>query len=338
MLVAVTLLLGVGNNSGALAQEGGSVSIANPTDGETVSGLLIMTGSMDFTDFLRYEVYLKSGDQMIWTATVFTPVVEADLARLDTRTVLDGTYQLIIRQVKTDSGYDEYPGPTIHIKNNLSAPQPYPEIEASPLYAVSGKAVARIKNCSNQQLKFDYHSPAGFCSGGDFTVAAKVPNSTICTYTDVLLIPCTYRGTASGQGNGDGATYDLIVLPGKVYEFNYPGANQLFYGDVEAEEMVSTLSSNIATTASIETNEVPDSEPVVIQIEPPVVTEPETMPAGPVAAVPVATPVPAVSESVLPEAGGEREANMSVVIMAGGLLFFLVVGGVMAVRRRNYVA
>ena len=60
-----TTLLALMLSGGARAQGQELVNISNPPEGGTVSGLIAVTGSAVFPDFLKYEVFLKSGDQFL---------------------------------------------------------------------------------------------------------------------------------------------------------------------------------------------------------------------------------------------------------------------------------
>jgi hypothetical protein len=190
VILGMTLLVA---NRNVSAQGAETVDISSPAEGEIVSGVTLVTGTVDFGDFLKYEIFLKSGTQMIWAATVYAPVINGNLARLDTRTYPDGMYQLIIRTVKTDSNYNEHIGPTFIIENNLGAPLPYPEVESSLLYPPEAGALVRVQNCSGNNLEFDYHSAQGFCSADELLVDYKDQDSPTCPYVDLLVIPCEYQ-------------------------------------------------------------------------------------------------------------------------------------------------
>src|SRR6185295_16969296 len=121
LILAVILLLGFGQAATVGAQnQTDNVSIANPVNGATVTGLITITGVVSFPDFLKYEIFLKPDKgEMFWVATTYAPVINGNLARFDTRTYLNGSYQMIIRQVHSDSNYTEAVGPTITIDNEL---------------------------------------------------------------------------------------------------------------------------------------------------------------------------------------------------------------------------
>lgn len=338
IVVAVVgvLFVIVSSGAGVRAQEMETVYITNPAEGSTVSGLVIVTGAVDFPDFMKYEVFLRTGDQMVWVATVYAPVINGNLARLDTRTFPDGIYQLIIRTVHTDSNYDEFVGPTFTIENNLGAPLPYPEVESSYLYPPVAGALARIKNCSGDNLEFDYMSPDGFCSAADLWIKFKAQDSPICPTTDVLLIPCEYRGTAIGQGQPRGATYSFVAEAGKIYELIYPGGDKLYINQLPGDERAST-----------DTGGLDPDDPARLQPPPQITDETTDAPqstldtgaatSAPAAVAPTA-PAGASDESkpMLPVSGQGRESRLPVAAAGVGFILLLVVGGVVAVRKRSY--
>jgi hypothetical protein len=334
MVVAILVLLALGMGTVALAQGGETVYITTPSDGQSLSGLVTVTGAVDFPDFQKYELYLKTGDEMVWAATVFAPVINGNLAFLDTRTFPDGAYQLIVRMVRNDSNYTEYRGPSFYIESNLGAPLPAPEMDSSPLYPPVSGAVARVRNCGGDTLKFDYHSPDGFCSGGSFTVPYKQADSPFCPYQDVLLIPCEYRGTAQGEGQPKGATYSFVAEAGRIYELNYPGGDVIYIGEVEGDERAST-----------DTGGLDPGDPA--RMQPPAAaagedaemaaTESEAAPQPVAAATPVQA-APAQTDSMLPVSGQGTEDRTEFIAVAGGLILLLIIGGVVATRRRGYTA
>jgi hypothetical protein len=285
-----------------LAQDAATVEITSPADGATVSGIIEVVGSVDFPDFQKYEIFLKVGDNLIWGATVFTPVMDGVLARLDTKIFEDGSYQLIVRQVRTDFNYDDFAGPTITLENNLGAPNPFPEVPSSPLYPPFAGALIRIENCSGVDLEFDYAAAEGTCSPStlqlplaqDFWIMARPQGDPLCTTIDVLLIPCEYRGTAWGSGEDRAVNYSYIFEHGKVYEILYPGGAQLFI------------------------NEIPGDDPT---------------PSAMVAPSPKKA-APAPKEQALPITGRiTAEPKILFAALAIGLISFMVLGGVLAMRQ-----
>lgn len=321
-LLAGLVLLVPQYGTQAWAQEEGTTYITSPADGETVSGLITVTGAADFDDFLKYEVLLKSGDDRAWAATVYAPVVNGNLARIDTRTYLDGVYQLVIRQVNSDSNYTDYVGPTINIQNGLGAPLPHPEIESSFLYAPEGAALARVKNCSGRNMEFDYIGE-GSCSAGNLWIMPKEQDSPVCTSVDILLQPCEYRGTAVGEGETRGVSYSFVAEAGKIYQLDFPGGDRLFIGEIPGDERAST-----------DTGGTPRDNPAVAQ--PPATAQPtqaQTTKAGGSSSA-SAAPQP----DVLPVSGQGQVSNLAFITAAVSLILLLIVGGVLAVRKRRLTA
>jgi hypothetical protein len=335
MLVGLVVLLVLAASTTILAQQGETVYLTTPTAGQTVSGLVTVTGAVDFADFQKYELFLKTGEQLVWAATVYAPVINGDLAFLDTRTFPDGAYQLVVRMVRNTSNYTEFMGPTFYIENNLGAPLPYPEIDSSPLYPPVSGAVARIRNCSGHTLEFDYHSPTGFCSGGNLSVMFKDQNSPVCPYQDVLLVPCEYRGTATGQGELRGAGYSFVAEAGKIYELNYPGGDVIYIAEVEGDERAATDLGGLVPGDPARQQPVPaavtETTAAMEQSPPPA----DVSTSAPAVAAPIA---PARVDTMLPESGQASRPQTAFVIAAAGLILLLIVGGVVAARRRGYPA
>lgn len=332
--VVVALLLLIATAT-ALAQFGETVVVASPTQGQSISGIVTMTGTVDFPDFVKYELFLKSGERMLWAATVYAPVINGNLARLDTRTFPDGAYQLVIRQVRSDSNYTEFLGPTFYIENNLGAPLPYPEVSSGVLYPPLAGALARIKNCSGNNLEFDYHATQGFCSGDNLWIMPKETNSPVCPFVDVLLIPCEYRGTAVGQGEPKGAGYSFVAEAGKIYELTYPGGDRIFIGEVAGDERA------VTDTGGLPYNDPARGQPVsgaqdIAQSQPAQSAEAKPAVVVATAAPAQAAPAPATTETVLPESGRGSGSNLPFVVAGTGVILLLVVGGVAAARKRPH--
>lgn len=322
--IAAILLLTVGSSSSVLAQDE-EIVITSPLDGETIAGLTPITGTIDFPDFLKFELFLKSGEQLIWVSTVSSPVTDNVLAFFDSRNVLDGTYQFVIRKVNPDSNYTDELGPTIVIENKLGAPQPYPEVESSPLYSPASGALARVRNCSGDPLEFDYHSPDGFCSGDDLWINPKLQDSPVCPYVDIRLIPCEYQGTAIGMGEPRGNSYSFVAEEGKTYELTYPGGDRFFIGEVtDFEDRIQSVLDTIGAT--IPTPAAAASTPAVTPV------------AGATPAVVTAQSAAAPVETILPETGRGTPTRLAFIIVAGGLILSLVIGGVVAARKRGQVS
>ncbi len=329
VIAAVVLLLAVVGGQ-VLAQESGTVDIANPAAGETVSGLITVAGTVTFPDFLKYELFLKRGEELIWAATVYSPVVQGNLARLDTRTFIDGSYQLVIRQVGTNSQYVDILGPTFTINNSLGAPLPFPEVEPNFLYPVEDKALVRVRNCSGEDLSFDYGSPEGFRESGQINLPPK-PETAICPFTDLALQPAEYRGTGKGGGQAEGITYSFMAEAGKVYQIIYngpaAGANELYIGPIEGDEP-----DRISMPAPAATP-VAGAAPAV-----------DTIVAPPTTAAPAVSDPGASGEALgktqamLPVSGQGSESRTAFVVAGVVLILLLVAGGVWAANKRNYTA
>lgn len=328
--LAVILVLGLGQPAPVRAQDQpGNVLIATPANGSTVSGLITVTGAVAFPDFLKYEIFLKPGKgDLLWVATTYAPVINGNLARFDTRTYQNGSYQMIIRQVHSDSNYTEVAGPTITIDNELGAPLPYPEIEPSYLYPPEKYALVRLKNCSGVQLAFDYNSPQGFHSADNLILKAKGQDTTYCPFEDFVLIPGEYRGSATGQGE-NAYTYSFQAEVGKVYELIYngqgAGRNQFIINYVQGDKRASgdtggTQSPGSAVAAAPTQTPVP----VAAAIAPAVVSAP---------AVPA--DVPAQNKSVLPVTGEGEPSKLPFVLIGLAALLFIVGGGVLLVMWRS---
>jgi hypothetical protein len=329
IVIVGILLLTASSSAGVMAQGRETAEITGPTEGSTVSGQIIITGTIDFPDFMKYELFLKTGEGLIWAATVYAPVINGNLARLDTRTYADGIYQLIIRTVRTDSNYNEYTGPSFIIDNGQGAPLPYPEIESSFLYQPVAGAIARVKNCGGDNLGFTYGSPQGFCSADDLWLEYKPQDSPICPYVDILLIPCEYRGTAQGEGQPEGTTYSFVAEKGKIYELIYTTGKPVYIAEIEGDER-----------ASADTGDLDREDPARSQaVETAVTSTPESAaaPAGEEAA-PTAAPTPNGEDSVLPVSGQGRTSQTSFIVVALGFILLLIVGGVVAIRKRAYPA
>lgn len=325
------------------AQQGATVHITNPAEGEIVSGLVIVKGTVDFNDFMKYEILLKSGDQLIWVATGYAPVINGNLARMDSRIFLDGAYQMVIRMVRTDSNYTDHLGPNFMIENELGAPQRYPEVASNYLYPPVAGSLFRIKNCSGNNLEIDYHSPQGFCSAGDLWISPKHQHSDHCPYVDTLLIPgCLYRGTAKGEGEAKGVGYNFQAEAGKVYQLDFGGGMTFYVGEVQPDERAESDLGGLepgdpARQQALSQPPAPSEE---AEAETAASAAPQpTATAAPQAAMVAPTAAPPSAENgdpMLPVSGQAAESRSIFVVVAAGFILFLVVGGVVAALKRNY--
>lgn len=316
MVLAILVTLGVGNTPGAQAQEG-TVYITTPASGSAVTGLVTVTGAASFADFLKYEIFLKPGKgDLLWVATVYAPVIDGNMARFDTRTYQNGTYEMIIRQVKGDSNYTDVAGPMITVDNPEGAPLPYPEIEPNYLYPTEKYALVRVKNCSGVNLDFDYNSPDGFRSSGNFSIASKGENTTYCPFEDMVLIPGQYRGTATGQGE-KAFSYSFQAEVGQVYELIYngegAGRNQFLVNYIKGDQRASTDKAGIAVAAAA--------------VEPAKVSEPAQ--AAPASAE------PAQNKSVLPVTGQGETPKLPFILVGVAALIFVIGGGILTLLWRK---
>ena len=342
-LIVLLFLLLISVNTNVLAEGGETVYITSPAEGESLVGVITITGAVGFQDFQKYELFLKTGDEMLWAATIYAPVINGNLARLDTRIFPDGAYQLIVRQVRTDSNYTEFVGPNFFIENNLGAPLPYPEVEANFLYPPEAGALIRVRNCSGDNLEFDYNSPEGFCSSDKIWIPFKHAESTYCPFADILLKPCEYRGTVRGQGTSAVANYGFVAEAGKIYELTYPGGSKFYLGQVEGDDRAETdigdLDPNdparLQLPAAVEDDKSVEVSSAVAEasISSQVTTGPEVTTSSY-----VSDETPAEVEVMLPVSGRGTEVDMTFVIAAVGLILLLIVGGVVATRKRGYPA
>lgn len=328
------------------------VYITSPADGEMVFDIITVTGAVDFMDFVKYELFLKSGDQLTWGATVYSPVINGVLARLDTKIFMDGTYQLVIRKVTSDSNYTEFYGPTITIANNLGAPLPHPEIESSPLYAPqSGHALARIKNCTGFDLEFDYQGQSSGCSHDNLWIMPKLEHQPLCTYVDALLVPCEYRGSAIGNGDEVGANYGFVATAGKVYDITYAGNGKLYINETDGEKRAETDIGGLDPQDPARIMALaPEAVAAAAETAPAAGSAPSSAPAKPTAesatqsALDVAAPAPADNEgeetqAMLPVSGQAGNITAPYFIIAGAaLILLMIIGGVVAMRRGKQTA
>lgn len=261
---------------------------------------------------------MKTGDSSLWGATVYAPVINGILANLDTRTVPDGSYQIVVRTVRSDSNYNEFLGPIFTVQNELGAPLAHPEVQPSPLYTPFAGALARIQNCSGVDLEFDYTSPDGFCSAQDLWIMPKAQDATICTAVDVLLIPCEYRGTAWGSGEPRARTYSFDAEHGAIYEITYAGGVNLFITEIPGDERAETDAAELDVNDSTRLQAIADAQASV--------GLPQTQAQGAASST--------TTESILPVSGRAAvTAGLPVVLAALGLVALLVIGGVVAVSR-----
>jgi hypothetical protein len=198
----------------------------------------------------------------------------------------------------------------ITLDNNLGAPRPHPDIQTSPLYPPFAGALGRVQNCSGTDLEFDYVSPEGFCSHGNLWIMGKMQDQPVCTTVDIFLIPCEYRGTAWGTGDERAYNYSFIAEHGKIYDIVFVGDGRLFINEVPGDD--------------------PDPGPIQAAS-----TQPSTGQSLPVSGQ---AAVPQITNQTLPVSGqATSESTMPFVFAALGLISFLVIGGVIAMRRDKQI-
>ncbi|HXV44055.1 MAG TPA: hypothetical protein VEC96_13390 [Anaerolineae bacterium] len=333
--LAAVLLLGLGQLASVSAEENqaGNVLITTPANGSTVAGLVTITGAISFPDFLKYEIFLKPDKgEMLWVATTYAPVINGNLARFDTRTYQNGTYQMIIRQVHGDSNYTEAVGPTITIDNELGAPLPYPEIEPSYLYPTEKYALVRLKNCSGVDLQFDYTSPQGSRTTQPIRLEAKGQDTTYCPFEDFVLMSEEYRGTATGAGEKP-YTYSFLAEVGRVYELIYNGEgaghNQFLVNYLKGDERAGTDTAGSPSAAVVAGAPTQTPVPIAAAIAP-------AEEAAPAAVAPAEAP--AQANSVLPVTGQGEISKLPFVLIGVALLLAVIGGGVLILVWRKVLA
>jgi len=132
--------------------EAQSNGINSPAAGETISGVVTVTGTAVDPNYLRYELAFLNeanpGAGWIVFAEGSQPVNNSTLAVWDTTVgqnvgasvFPDGRYQLRLRVVKTDYNYDEYFVRDLSISNAGPTPTPTPDETALAVTATAGEA------------------------------------------------------------------------------------------------------------------------------------------------------------------------------------------------------
>lgn len=324
-ILAAALLVSVITTTPTAAQGEDGVVITNPAAGATVSDVVVVSGAVDFPDFLKYDFFLKTGDNMIWIATGYSPVINGNMLRLDTRTVADGTYQIVVRKVTSDSNYTDVLGPSFTAKNGLTAPNAFSEVETTFLYPAPGKATLRARNCTGEDFFTDYNSPDGFKSSGEITLPPWGGEG-VCPYADVALIPGSYRGTAKGGAQLKGFGFNFTAEAGKVYRMDYngpaAGAAAIYITEVEPDERVSTDTGGLSPDDPARAQAAADM----------VATGNDAMSAGQTSADAGQKPADAGQE-MLPATGQAAPSTAPFAVAAIGLIALMLVGGLFAIKR-----
>jgi hypothetical protein len=131
--VTVVAVLWLATATRISAQNGNGIS--EPADGDSVSGIVVVRGTADHPQFLRYELAFQqsfgAGSDWIVFAQGDQPVRDDTLTVWDTTVgqpvspvFPDGTYRLRLRVVREDYNYDEYFVSNILIANLSATPTP----------------------------------------------------------------------------------------------------------------------------------------------------------------------------------------------------------------------
>lgn len=347
VLALAVVLVGAVGTTPAQAQGPEGVIITSPADGETVSNVVVVTGAIDFADFMKYDFFVNNGNNMIWVATGYSPIINGNILRLDTKTLIDGNYQVVVRKVTTDSQYTDFYGPNFTVSNGLAAPNPFPEIEATFLYPAPGKATMRVRNCTGEGVFIDYASPEGFKSSGEISLSPKPQDGPICPYADIALVPGEYRGTAKGEAQIAGVNFMFDAGAGKVYEMTYngptAGAGQLYIAERQPDERAGT------DTGGLDAQD-PGRMQAESQIQAGADAGAGSAADQPAAADSMADDSAAKSESaaegstesgketMLPVSGQAAQPQTPFAIAAAALILLMIVGGVFAIRRGKQAA
>lgn len=134
------LVLGVGLIP-AVAQTVNGIS--SPAPGDSVSGVVVVTGTAVHPDYLRYELAFRRRDTPASEWIVFAEgtqqVTNGTLAVWDTTVgrdagspvFPDGSYELRLRVVRTDYNYDEYFTTGLSVNNSGPTATPTPDATAA---------------------------------------------------------------------------------------------------------------------------------------------------------------------------------------------------------------
>jgi hypothetical protein len=135
----------------ALLSAQGRNGIIEPAEEDTVSGIVIISGTAVDPNFLRYELAFRHSANRDWIvfAQGDQAVADGTLAVWDTtvgqETVPvfpDGVYELRLRVVRTDYNYDEYFATNIIISNSEPTPTPTATVSEQPPTAAPGDSLA----------------------------------------------------------------------------------------------------------------------------------------------------------------------------------------------------
>ncbi len=94
----------------AQAQEGVLAAITFPADGQTVSGVITITGSADDPTFVGYQLWFALAGTEQWfaiTGPIQQPVRDGNLAQWDTAQLPPGQYRLRLQVFRADASVTE---------------------------------------------------------------------------------------------------------------------------------------------------------------------------------------------------------------------------------------
>jgi hypothetical protein len=98
-----------------------NIAINYPQNGQSVRGVVEITGSVVSDLFLRGEIYYayNNAENTTWflIAQLEQPMENGVLARWDTTTITDGEYQIKIRLIKIDYSSDELIIQPVYVRN-----------------------------------------------------------------------------------------------------------------------------------------------------------------------------------------------------------------------------
>ena len=106
----------------------GIAQITSPTEGQTLTGLVTISGSTDHPQFARWELAYgpdpNPNDAWQPFANGTQPVHDGTLGTWNTGVIADGQYMLRLRTVRKDSNYDEAFVRGLHVSNTAPVGTP----------------------------------------------------------------------------------------------------------------------------------------------------------------------------------------------------------------------
>jgi hypothetical protein len=135
--------------------------ITSPAEGQTLTGLVAVSGSADHPEFARWELAygpdpnpndawqpFASGDQ---------PILNGTIGTWNTGVIADGQYALRLRVIRNDSNYDEAFVRGLQVSNSapVGTPTSIPPAATfpaeQPSFTAAGRAARRDRNWSSRQ-------------------------------------------------------------------------------------------------------------------------------------------------------------------------------------------